>query len=54
MSALGVSTENLHTSHAPYAQLSDEELAYELTRLAIDWPELAVQYAILLPQNPPA
>ena len=28
--ALGVSTENVHTSHDPYAQMSDEELVQEL------------------------
>src|SRR5215472_18790926 len=34
--ALGVSTENLHTSHDPYAQMSDEELAQELERFGIE------------------
>ena len=34
--ALGVSTENLHTSQDPYAVMSDEELAAELNRLGIE------------------
>jgi len=31
MSALGASKGTLHTSHAPYAQMSDEELAGDHT-----------------------
>ena len=32
---LGVSTKNVHVSHDPYAQMSDQELAAALTRLGI-------------------
>ena len=34
--ALGVSTENLHTTHDPYAAMSNAELAVELQRLRIE------------------
>lgn len=41
--ALGVSTENLHTTHDPYAQMSDAELAAELQRLGIEPTEPTLQ-----------
>lgn len=34
--ALGVSTQNLHTSYDPFAEMSDKELASELERLGFE------------------
>ena len=41
--AWGVSTENLHTSHDPYAKMNEEELAQELQRPGIDPTERTLQ-----------
>ena len=40
---LGVSTKNVHVSHDPYAQISDHELAADLTQLGISPSESAMQ-----------
>ena len=41
--ALGVSTENLRTTHDPYEAMSDAELAAELERLGVKPVEPTLQ-----------